>query len=90
MVVTLLSVATAFRPLSPLLVCIQIVSIDRLHRHSTPSRDRIYSKQSTSKLVSSLENRWVGKSGFYCITYYRGVQSPGDDTHMKRTGIAVG
>ena len=90
MVVTLLSVATAFRPPSLLLVYVQIVSIDRLHSHSTPSPDRIYSKQSTSKLASSFENRWVGKSGFYCITYHREVQPPRDDTHMKGTGLAVG
>ena len=90
MVVTLLSVATAFRPPLPLLVYIQIVNIDRLHSHSTPSPDRIYSKQSTSKSASSFENRWVGKSRFYCITYHRGMQSPGNDTHMKGTGLAVG
>jgi len=90
MVVILLSVATAFRPPLPLLAYVQFVSIDRLPSHSIPSPDRIYSKQSTSKLASSFENRWVGKSGFYCITYHRGVQSPGNDTRMKGTGLAVG
>ena len=73
MVVTVLSVETAFRPPSLLLVYVQIVSIDRLRSHSTPSPDRIYSKQTNSKLASSFENRWVGKSGFYSITYHRGV-----------------
>lgn len=41
MVVTLLSVATAFRPPSLLQVYVQIASIDRLHSHSTPSPARI-------------------------------------------------